>query len=442
MTRISPYYPGNGITPITNPDLNPAQPDLGRLAHDGPGSASRASRSRTTRSAAVLSGSMAMPMNWDYSASRLVVERRGRQQSVPAMAIGRPDGRCVNGISGTKRRAVPEPVRSPDRGRGRRTCTPTRCSARFRTGDRRRCGSINGVASTSVRQAARAGRWRSRSVPSTARRKWSTTPTLPKVSQAASSGLAGSGAAAGRRSQHLGASRLEMNFPILKNMDIGVRDPVRRLQRLRWHDQPEGLDPLHAGRAAACCAPPTTRASRHRRCTTSTCRNSTTFTATRYNDPTLCPNGVPNFAMGAVPSRDCGIQFQQLQGGNATLQPEKSDAWTMGFVLQPTPEISFGLDYWSYHITDSISVIGEQTIFADPTKYANLYVRCSAGAPASRTAIGALPDPGWRSTRLRHQHVPRTSVTPRRRVLTASSTGPAVRTSGVGCRLESAARTC
>ncbi len=94
-----------------------------------------------------------------------------------------------------------------------------------------------------------------------------------------------------------------------------------------------------------------------------------------------------------MPSRDCGIQFQQLQGGNAALEPETSEAYTFGFVLQPTPQISFGLDYWSYHIEDSINVIGEQTIFADPAKYANLYVRCSqAGTRAP--GIGACQIPG------------------------------------------------
>ena len=45
-------------------------------------------------------------------------------------------------------------------------------------------------------------------------------------------------------------------------------------------------------------------------------------------------------------------------------------------------------------IYQSISVIGEQTIFADPVGYANLFVRCSQ-APAARTAtIGACRIPG------------------------------------------------
>jgi iron complex outermembrane receptor protein len=89
-----------------------------------------------------------------------------------------------------------------------------------------------------------------------------------------------------------------------------------------------------------------------------------------------------------VQSRDCGIQFQQLQGGNTNLQPEKSDAWTVGFVLQPTPTVSFGIDYWNYVVTDNLGVLGETTIFGDTAKYANLFVRCGS-APANFT--GTIP---------------------------------------------------
>ena len=117
--------------------------------------------------------------------------------------------------------------------------------------------------------------------------------------------------------------------------------------------------------------------------------NSTTFTANRYNDPVLCPGGVPNIAAGAIATRDCGLQFQQLQGGNDQLNPEESEAWTVGFVYQPVPSFSFGVDFWSTESPSTIGVIGEQTIFADPVGYANLFVRCSQ-APAARTAtIGA-----------------------------------------------------
>jgi len=69
--------------------------------------------------------------------------------------------------------------------------------------------------------------------------------------------------------------------------------------------------------------------------------NSTTFTANRYNDPVLCPGGVPT--ANAVPSRDCGLVFQQLQGGNAALKPENSRAWSLGFVVQPTASLTLAV---------------------------------------------------------------------------------------------------
>ena len=63
---------------------------------------------------------------------------------------------------------------------------------------------------------------------------------------------------------------------------------------------------------------------------------------------TLCPGGQP--VQGAVPSRDCNASFTQLVGGNPDPQPEESKAYTLGFVFQPTPSISFGADYFRYSI--------------------------------------------------------------------------------------------
>ncbi len=122
--------------------------------------------------------------------------------------------------------------------------------------------------------------------------------------------------------------------------------------------------------------------------------NQTTFTGTRYNDPVLCPNGIVNTAAGGISSRDCNIQFQQLQGGNEDLQPEESTAWTVGFVLQPTPELSFGMDYWNYEVTDNIATIGDPAIFGNPTQYANLFVRCSAANPVFIPTIPGCNAPG------------------------------------------------
>lgn len=109
--------------------------------------------------------------------------------------------------------------------------------------------------------------------------------------------------------------------------------------------------------------------------------NSITYTGGTYDDPLLCPGGVVNSAAGGVAARDCGMQFQQQQGGNRDLDPETSKAWTIGVLFQPTQAWTVGVDYWSYDIEDSISVIGEDVIFEDPTKYAANFVRCGDLTP-------------------------------------------------------------
>jgi iron complex outermembrane recepter protein len=215
---------------------------------------------------------------------------------------------------------------------------------------------------------------------------------IAKVSQAASSGLAGAGALR-EGDRDIKALSLELSLPVLKGLEVGLSvrsDDYSDFGRttnpkasIRWQPSNELLvrGSVNSGFAAPSLY-------------NLYLPNQRTFTANRYNDPVLCPGGVPNLAAGAVPSRDCGLQFQQLQGGNANLKPEESDAWTVGLVFQPTRAITVGLDYWEYKIKSSISTIGEQSIFADPAKYAALYRRCSQVSAAEQTLIGACQTPG------------------------------------------------
>ena len=124
--------------------------------------------------------------------------------------------------------------------------------------------------------------------------------------------------------------------------------------------------------------------------------NSITFTGDNYDDPVLCPNGVP--APNADPARDCGQQFQSQGGGNKALEPETSDAWSLGLVFDITKNVSASVDYWNTKINDTVGFVPEGSIFGDPAKYANLYVRCSQLSPADRaklvaTCVGADTDP-------------------------------------------------
>jgi len=115
--------------------------------------------------------------------------------------------------------------------------------------------------------------------------------------------------------------------------------------------------------------------------------NSITFTSNPYNDPVLCPNGVP--VQGADPNRDCGQQFQQQQGGNTKTQPEESTSWTLGFVVDVSRNLSLSIDYFNTEVQGIIGALPETAVFGDTAAYANKFVRCSQLTPTQRAALFA-----------------------------------------------------
>ncbi|WP_426077264.1 TonB-dependent receptor [Janthinobacterium sp. PSPC3-1] len=98
-----------------------------------------------------------------------------------------------------------------------------------------------------------------------------------------------------------------------------------------------------------------------------------------YDDPILCPGGVPQ--PGANPLRDCDLQQYKLQGGNENLRPEKSKTFAFGIVLEPLREVTVALDYWNIHLKDKIASLPEQAIFGNYEKYKALFLRNPDGSP-------------------------------------------------------------
>ncbi|GAB3042094.1 TonB-dependent receptor [Acinetobacter apis] len=106
--------------------------------------------------------------------------------------------------------------------------------------------------------------------------------------------------------------------------------------------------------------------------------NYKTYTAASYNDPALCPGGV--VAANGVAVRDCGQQFYRKTGGNDQLQAEESKTFTFGIVYEPIRNLVFSADYFNIQVENQVGVVGESAIFADPLKYADLYVRNGDGS--------------------------------------------------------------
>lgn len=381
MGPDSPYYPGNGITPITNTALDPTQPISIAWRTTVLGSRSGRQENNTQRAVVSLEGALG---GWDYQTAVLWSNAKVENFFLNGYPMTIPLRNGVRGINGA-------PYLNPfgeQSAAGLAYMQANQVLGKVQDGE----STLTSLQATVSRPLFKLGGGDATlAIGAEARKEEMVYNTdIAKVSQAASSGLAGSGAKR-EGDRDISALALEMNFPLMKGLELGASvrydhysdfgNTTNPKLSLRW--MPTSSLLVRASANTGFSAPSLYQMY---------LPNSTTFTGNRYNDPVLCPGGVP--AAGAVPSRDCGIQFQQLQGGNANLEPEKSRAWTVGFVVQPTANLSVGVDAWNYYIKSSVSTIGEQSIFADPVKYANLFVRCSQASPERQLAIGACQTPG------------------------------------------------
>jgi len=84
--------------------------------------------------------------------------------------------------------------------------------------------------------------------------------------------------------------------------------------------------------------------------------NGTTISPNPGNtlvDPTLCPQGNTT-----GPQPQCApITPESLSGGNLTLEPETSEQYTLGVVIQPSSRFSFSVDYWRIAVDNTIGSI-------------------------------------------------------------------------------------
>jgi iron complex outermembrane receptor protein len=100
---------------------------------------------------------------------------------------------------------------------------------------------------------------------------------------------------------------------------------------------------------------------------------ATGITVSNYNDPRLCPGGVPS--NGGLANRDCSQQFFSSNGGNPDLDPETARNVTLGLVYQPVNSLSLGLDFWWIKIANQIAPFPESAVFQQPDLYPERLVR-------------------------------------------------------------------
>ncbi|MBA5689598.1 TonB-dependent receptor [Rugamonas apoptosis] len=196
------------------------------------------------------------------------------------------------------------------------------------------------------------------------------------ASQASSSGLSGSLSKTGSR--NIEAVFGELSIPLIKDLDIQFATRFDNYSdvgnttnpKLGVRYQPAKQVVLRGSASTGFRAPTLFEKN---------APPSKNDTNDSYNDPILCPGGVPQ--PGANPLRDCDLQQFKLQGGNANLKPEKSKTFSFGVVLEPTSNMTLAVDYWNIHLRDKIGALPEQSIYGNYDKYKALFLRNPDGSP-------------------------------------------------------------
>jgi outer membrane receptor protein involved in Fe transport len=57
---------------------------------------------------------------------------------------------------------------------------------------------------------------------------------------------------------------------------------------------------------------------------------------------------------------DCVNSLRRLAQGSEDLNPEKSENWSVGLVIEPVDNLMFAIDYWEIKKTDTIGLLGEE----------------------------------------------------------------------------------
>jgi len=98
--------------------------------------------------------------------------------------------------------------------------------------------------------------------------------------------------------------------------------------------------------------------------------NQTGVSAPGLTDPIRCPITGSSF--------DCDTQFGVLFGGNSALKPETANQWQVGFVFEPAPAFSIGVDYFDIDLKNLfVNGFSQSTILNDLNQYGFLVTRAA-----------------------------------------------------------------
>jgi iron complex outermembrane receptor protein len=100
-------------------------------------------------------------------------------------------------------------------------------------------------------------------------------------------------------------------------------------------------------------------------------------------DPLRCPVNDPT-------NRDCSTSFASYIRANPALKPEKSDNYTLGFILSPTRDVSVSVDYWDIKRKEQIDRFSATYLLARESQFPGAVVR----DPNQATWLPGVPNSG------------------------------------------------
>ncbi len=193
--------------------------------------------------------------------------------------------------------------------------------------------------------------------------------------------------------RHVYAGFFELNVPVIKNLEAGLAARYDHYEdfgsttnpkgTLRWQPMPELL--LRGSVGTGFRAP-----------TLPELYQGTTQTNSGgvYNDPFYDASNGGNRCATQFNGTYCNAQLKVKQGGNAALLPEKSRQFTLGFLLEPARDLSFGADYFYVRQRQLIGVAGADVQLTDYINKFNPTTRTSSSVFAGNIATRFDPTAG------------------------------------------------
>ena len=95
-------------------------------------------------------------------------------------------------------------------------------------------------------------------------------------------------------------------------------------------------------------------------------------------DPVRCPGGKPTSAFGS------GLPCAQIRpdivtGGDPSVGPETAEQFSLGVVVQPTPDFSVSLDWWSIAVDDTLSILTLRQLIESAALFPDRFIRDGVG---------------------------------------------------------------